>query len=116
MFLGASLPYMLAAVGADGHLRVWHTLKAEVLAQVQASRRPGDAVVVVAVSPVHMRLATGDAAGYLTVWDITGLRDLAGGGSPRRPKAVSCCAGSCMALSGLPYYTCIRLSCPHAQE
>ena len=67
MFLGKRLPHILAAVSADGCLRLWNVKLMQLLAEVQVSQ---DSLTVVCVDPAQTHLVAADSAGFIHTYSI----------------------------------------------
>lgn len=90
MFVGKRLPYVLAAVSADGCLRLWNVKLAQLLAEVQVSR---DSLTAVCVDPAQTHLVAADSAGFMYTYSIAAWK----GGKGK--QAVGLPIGLCMVYS-----------------
>ena len=75
VFLGKRLPYILAAVSADGCLRLWNVKLAQLLAEVQVSQ---DSLTAVCVDPAQTHLVVADSAGFMYIYSIAAWKGFKG--------------------------------------
>ncbi|KAL3142584.1 hypothetical protein ABBQ38_002902 [Trebouxia sp. C0009 RCD-2024] len=84
VFVGKRLPYVLAAVSADGCLRLWNVKLAQLLAEVQVSR---DSLTAVCVDPAQTHLVAADSAGFMYTYSIAAWK-----GGKGKQAAIQCTA------------------------
>ena len=75
VFLGKRLPYILAAVSADGCLRLWNVKLVQLLAEVKVSQ---DSVTAVCVDPAQTQLVAADSAGFMYTYSIAAWKGAKG--------------------------------------
>ncbi|KAL0019122.1 hypothetical protein WJX79_001934 [Trebouxia sp. C0005] len=68
MFIGKRLPYVLAAVSADGFLRLWNVKQVQLVMEVQVSQDSG--LTAVCVDPAQTLLVVSDSAGFIYTYNI----------------------------------------------
>ena len=67
VFVGKRLPYVLAAVSADGCLRLWNVKLLQLLAEVKVSQ---DSLTALCVDPGQTHLVAADSAGFIHTYSI----------------------------------------------
>jgi len=67
-FIGKRLPYVLAAVSADGFLRLWNVKQVQLVMEVQVSQHSG--LTAVCVDPAQTLLVVSDSAGFMYTYSI----------------------------------------------
>ena len=72
VFIGKRLPYVLAAVSADGYLRLWNVKLTHLLAEVQVSQ--DSSLTAVCVDPFQTHLVVSDSAGFIYTYTIAGWK------------------------------------------
>ena len=87
VFLGKRLPYVLAAVSADGCLRLWNVKLMQLLAEVKISH---DSLTAVCVDPAQTHLVAADSAGFIHTYSIAAWKGAKG------KQAVGLSARCCM--------------------
>ena len=75
VFLGKRLPYILAAVSADGCLRLWNVKLMQLLAEIQVSQ---DSLTAVCVDPAQTHLVAADSAGFVHTYNIAAWKGAKG--------------------------------------
>lgn len=73
--MGKRLPYVLAAVSADGCLRLWNVKLAQLLAEVRVSQ---DSLTGVCVDPAQAHLVAADSAGFIHTYSIAAWKGAKG--------------------------------------
>ena len=73
--MGKRLPYVLAAVSADGCLRLWNVKLAQLLAEVRVSQ---DSLTAVCVDPAQTHLVAADSAGFIHTYSIAAWKGAKG--------------------------------------
>lgn len=71
LFLAPSFPYTVAVASADGFIRLWNALNAELLVEWRGSHGKQHGLVQLCCSPDQSHLASADAAGHVQVWDLS---------------------------------------------
>eukprot|EP00659_Diplonema_papillatum_P022983 gene22984-35212_t len=93
-------------VTAEGHglVRLWDLKHHELLLVWKSVFGDDEAIYAMAACPVHRTLIIGDEAGYLSVYDLSGVVEGAAvaAGDIRKIRCFRCCAGGVAALSVLP--------------
>lgn len=86
MFVGKRLPHVLAAVSADGCLRLWNVKLAQLLAEVKVSR---DSLTAVCVDPAQTHLVAADSAGFMYTYSIDAWKGGKGKQAVRPPLGLT---------------------------
>ncbi|MEW5310065.1 MAG: hypothetical protein WDW38_001897 [Sanguina aurantia] len=73
VFLGGRLRHILVSVGADRMMRFWNVTEGDCVLEVFTGHRMGETVQALAADPINMLIATGDSAGFMKVWDMSGF-------------------------------------------
>ncbi|KAF6253190.1 WD40-repeat-containing domain protein [Scenedesmus sp. NREL 46B-D3] len=73
-FMHGELRHVLVAVGADRMLRFWDCFSGALLCEHFTGHQRDESVAALALAPDNSTAATADTAGYIMVWDISGLR------------------------------------------
>ena len=86
IFLGKRLPYVLAAVSADGFLRLWNVKQVQLVMEVQVSQHCG--LTAVCVDPAQTLLVVSDSAGFMYTYNIAAWK----GGKGKYQVCFLCCS------------------------
>ncbi len=84
IFIGKRLPYVLAAVSADGFLRLWNVKQAQLVMEVQVTQNHG--LTAVCVDPAQTLLVVSDSAGFMYTYNIAAWK----GGKGKYQVCVTC--------------------------
>ncbi len=68
VFIGKRLPYVLAAVSADGFLRLWNVKHVQLLTEIEVSQECS--LTAVCVDPAQAYLIVSDSAGFVYTYSI----------------------------------------------
>jgi hypothetical protein len=90
IFIGKRLPYVLAAVSADGFLRLWNVKQAQLVMEVQVTQDHG--LTAVCVDPAQTLLVVSDSAGFMYTYNIAAWK----GGKGKYQVCVVCCSSGLM--------------------
>ncbi len=90
IFIGKRLPYLLAAVSADGFLRLWNVKQAQLVMEVQVTQDHG--LTAVCVDPAQTLLVLSDSAGFMYTYNIAAWKG--GKGKYQVWVCVVCCTSA----------------------
>jgi len=102
VFVGKRLPYVLAAVSADGFLRLWNVKQAQLVAEVQVSQNCS--LTAVCVDPGQTHLVVSDSAGFMYTYSIAAWK-----GGKNKHQVPQLCARLCIC----PQARCSLLAAAH---